>query len=258
MKINPNDDFVFNTFKQMIEAKGLNIDSIDNEGLIHIKIKETELKVSLDNVRKKYQTDEDIVHIADLVEIINFELTPIPDWSIAKDNILLSLFPSDFDFEDIPYDKITCDFNKIWVYYNAPRITWINNKHLSDWNINIETLIEQAEINMKKIVDQLDIIEDSLDGRLLLHLETPYESFKSAILFSKAFMSMILEKYGFPMYFVLPVRDFCYLFKESDKEYFLERLGKTVKKEFEESGNPITKEVIRVTRNEIIAIGKYE
>jgi hypothetical protein len=258
MKINPKDDFVFNTFKQMIEEKGLKIDLIDNEGLIHVKIKETELKISLDNVRRKYQTDKDIVHITDLIEIINYELVPIPEWSIAKHNILLSLFPSDFDFQDIPYEKVTNDFNKICVYYSAPRITWINNKHLRDWNINIKTLTEQAEKNMKIIVDQLNIIEELFDGRLLLYLETPYESFKSAILFSNAFKNMILDKYGAPMYYVLPVRDFCYFFSETDKDYFLERLGNTVKKEFEESGNPITKEVIRITRNEIIAIGKYE
>lgn len=69
-KSNSKEDVVFTTFKTQLESKGLNIDSIDKDGFILINIEESELKVSLDNVRRNYERDNDESYITDLVNTI--------------------------------------------------------------------------------------------------------------------------------------------------------------------------------------------
>ena len=63
LKINSNEDIVFNNFKKQLESKGLTINSIDKDGFILINVEESELKVSLDNVRRNYERDNDNSYI---------------------------------------------------------------------------------------------------------------------------------------------------------------------------------------------------
>jgi len=53
------------------------------------------------------------------------------------------------------------------------------------------------------------------------------------------------------------VRDFCYIFSEEDLEYFSQRLGSVVLDEYNNSGYPITTEILRFSNTAIEAIGKY-
>ena len=62
---------------------------------------------------------------------------------------------------------------------------------------------------------------------------------------------------GWPIYAVLPVRDFCYMFSVQDKDRIIESLGATVIKEYNESGYEITKEIIEISDSGVNAIGKY-
>ncbi|ANQ48571.1 hypothetical protein MY04_1194 [Flammeovirga sp. MY04] len=111
---------------------------------------------------------------------------------------------------------------------------------------------------MSNIVEETKIIEKEIDNATLIYFETNFDPFKSALLFSNAMRTKLIEKYGSPLYAVLPVRDFCYVFKESDKDYLLNRLGEVVKKEYEKSGYPLTKEVFKITYSDIKTIGSYD
>ncbi|ANQ48572.1 hypothetical protein MY04_1195 [Flammeovirga sp. MY04] len=96
--------------------------------MIFIESNEITLEVSLDNTRKNYNRDKDISHIHHLVETIEDYVFQSPDWEIIKDNVLISLFPSEYKINDILYDSITDQFNKGYVYYESPNISMISNQ----------------------------------------------------------------------------------------------------------------------------------
>jgi len=81
---------------------------------------------------------------------------------------------------------------------------------------------------------------------------------KSALLFSTNLKQKVSSIIGWPIYCVLPVRDFCYIFSASDKDKLINELGQTVVKEYNESGYEITKEIIKISYDGIEAIGKYD
>lgn len=77
------------------------------------------------------------------------------------------------------------------------------------------------------------------------------------MLFSAVMQKRIGEEYGFPFYAVIPVRDFCYVFPQTDLEFFSARLGATVVEEYSNSGYPVTTEILQFDGKGVEAIGQY-
>jgi len=82
-------------------------------------------------------------------------------------------------------------------------------------------------------------------------------SLKSSCLFSSKIKDLVENNIGFPFYAVIPVNDFCYIFAEEDFEYFSQRLGSVVLDEYNNSGYPITTEILKFSETAVEAIGKY-
>ena len=61
---------------------------------------------------------------------------------------------------------------------------------------------------------------------------------------------------GWPVLAVAPARDFVYVLS-TDHTKFLPRLGAVVMREYQESGYPITAEVLSIDDNGITAIGSF-
>src|SRR5687768_793299 len=131
-----SNDFVFDEFKSQIEKQGMKIDSVDETGMIYISQGELTLKISLDNVRRNYERDKDKTHISDLVRTLTSYSIEVPaNWSEAKSDIYISLFPNDNDFKDFVHQQITEDFGKVYVHSGQDKLTWITNEDLKKWNI---------------------------------------------------------------------------------------------------------------------------
>lgn len=95
-------------------------------------------------------------------------------------------------------------------------------------------------------------------GAKLVYFETPVEELKAALAFSKNLKQKIASVLGFPVYCVLPVRDFCYMFGEQDKDELMNALGEIVLKEYQNSGYEITTEIIKISDKSVEAVGKYQ
>jgi hypothetical protein len=61
---------------------------------------------------------------------------------------------------------------------------------------------------------------------------------------------------GWPIYAVVPCRDFAYIFATQD-EGLIPRLGNVVVNECERSGYPITTEVLRISDTGTTAVGSF-
>ena len=236
----------------------MRIDLIDEEGLIHILQGDLTLKVSLDNVRKNYERDNDESYISDLVNTLVSYTTEVPvNWIEAKDAIYISLFPNDYEFNDFLHSRMSDEFSKVYVHSDQDKLTWITADDLVQWNITLLELDEQANSNADKLLEKAEIASDIIENHRLGRIETEYATLKGALLFAPAMKNKVRDDFGFPYYAVLPVRDFCYIFSENDFDFFAQRIGKVVVDEYKQSGYPITTEILKFTDDGVEAVGKY-
>ena len=256
-KSNSKEDVVFNKFKMQLEGKGLTIDSVDKDGFILINVEESELKVSLDNIRRNYERDNDDSYITDLVNTIVSHSSKKEDWENIKDKIYVQFFPNDFEFENLIYEKVTNEFSKVFMLNNNNNFSFISDDDLIDWNLDLEELKNQVDLNLDTFLDKVQIEIEDVDNHKLgmIHIEEVW--LKSACLFSSKIKDLVKNNIGFPFYAVIPVRDFCYIFGEQDFGYFSERLGSVVVEEYEKSGYPITTEILKFSEIGVEALGKY-
>jgi len=252
-----SEDVVFNKFKTQLESKGLTIDSIDKDGFILIDVEGSELKVSLDNVRRNYERDSDDSHITDLINVIVSHSLEKEDWEIIKDKIYVQFFPNDFEFENLIYEKVTEEFSRVFMVNTNNNFSFISHDDLIDWSLDLEELKRQVDLNLDTFLDKVKIEVDDVDNHKLGMIDIEEVWLKSACLFSSKIKDLVKNSIGFPFYAVIPVRDFCYIFGEQDFEYFSERLGSVVVEEYEKSGYPITTEILKFSENGVKAMGKY-
>ncbi|OXA78842.1 hypothetical protein SAMN05444397_108131 [Flavobacterium aquidurense] len=256
-KSNSKEDVVFNTFKIQLENKGLTIDFIDKDGFILINVEESELKVSLENVRRNYERDNDESYITDLVNTIVSHSSKKEDWENIKDKIYVQFFPNDFEFENLIYEKVTDEFSKVFMVNTNNNFSFISEDDLIDWNLDLEELKNQVDLNLDTFSDKVKIEIEDVENHKLGMIDIEEVWLKSACLFSSKIKYLVQGNIGFPFYAVIPVRDFCYIFGEQDFEYFSERLGSVIVEEYEKSGYPITTEILKFTENGVQAMGKY-
>lgn len=258
------NDLVLEEFTAQLAQHGIVIDTIDDDGLIHITRGEATLQVSLDNVRKNYTRDNDKRHIHELVEtIVAYDADGIgeampTDWETARPYIFASLYPKDdFDFDDVVHHPLTDEVEKIYLYTGDDRHSWISSGNLETWNVTEDDLVQQANDNADLLLADTEIEIQDVDGHMLGCFNTSRPDLKATLLLAPSLRNRIASDFGFPFFAVVPVRDFCYIFSEADAEYLLARLGPTVVDEYQESGYPITTEVWQFSDEGIRAVGRY-
>jgi hypothetical protein len=95
-----------------------------------------------------------------------------------------------------------------------------------------------------------------IDGNKLGMISTKETAFKASLILSPAFRDLVSPTHSWPVYVVVPCRDFAYVIRNDNRD-FLGRLGSVVLKEYRNSGHPITKDALEVSENGITAIGTY-
>ncbi|MEP2279727.1 hypothetical protein [Maribacter sp.] len=237
----------------------MKIESIDETELIFIAKGKITLKVSLDNIRRDYLKNNDKSIISDFAKTLrNYTLEMPNNWAEAKENIFISLYPSDYDYKDFINHKLTDQVHKIYIHRENDMLTWISYNDIDKWNISESILNAQAEKNGDRILAESTIEYDTIENKKLGILESKYSNLKGALLLAPSMKTKIKTDFSFPFYAVIPVRDFCYVFSEQDSLFFSQRIGQVVVEEFRKSGYPLTTELLKFSENGIETVGIYD
>ena len=250
-------DMVFEKFKSELERQGLKIKSVDEDGLIHISHNDIDLEVSLDNLRKDFERDRDENRIVEFVATLTGRFIEFPNWNDAKDKIYIGFFPNEIDFSDLVNEKVSDKFIKIYTLHIDNQIRWISKEELIEWNISEKELKEYANKNLSELLDKSTIEIDDLEGHKLGLINCSEITLKSSLVFSENFRNKVEKEFGWPINAVIPVRDFCYIFSKKDFEYFANRIGNVVVKEYTQSSYPITTEILEISDSGVKPVGEY-
>jgi len=235
--------------------------TIDEDGLYVVKIGDISATINLDNVRRNYDRDND----ADAIEQFAAQLDgnlfdEQPSWEEVTPLLRYALEPADYvtGFDDTLHERVTDGLVKVFVFAtpDGASISWISHDMIADWGVGKDDVIAVASANMDQLVRETKLeVQEAGDVELgmLAVDDTP---FKASLILSPEFRSLVAPVHGWPVFVVVPARDFVFVLARQHRE-FLGRLGGVVLREYSESGHPITADVLEVGDDGVTAIGSF-
>jgi hypothetical protein len=245
-------------FSAELEKRGIAY-IITIEGLYEIQIHSQTVIVNLENIRRNYERDSDADAIVRFIDKIDTDFfTETPSWDEVRQYVRYSLEPSNEELKEIIFNPINDKLNQVFVYtsVDGSRITSIDKSMIDNWGISREQIAYQAEKNMEIILAETKFEIEDIDGNKLGMLSTTEIAFKAALILSDTFRNLVAPNHGWPVYVVVPCRDFIYVVSEESLDFF-SCLGSIVIDEYRKSGYPITIDVLQVSDDGIAAIGTY-
>lgn len=234
--------------------------TINEDGLYEVKIGEITATVNLENVRRDYARDKDPEAISEFAKQLDFDMfEETPNWNDVKPFLRFSLEQSDYEgVDDTLHEDVTDELVKIFAFTDPEesKITWVTDSMLTDWNVGREAVVRQANANMNRLADDTTFEVEEIDGVKLGMLSTDSTPFKASLILTERFRDLVTPTHGWPVYVVAPARDFVYVISSDDRD-FVGRLGTVVLNEYNESGHPITPDVLEVGDDGICAIGSF-
>jgi len=244
-------------FLRELARRGIPAPRAQPEGTFVVEIGGGKFTVSLDNLAKDFARDQDAGRVARFVDAILATYEPLPPWPQAKAGIRFSAEPSDHEFGDTLYDPITDSLCRVLAYVDEAetRITWLTPSLLEEWGQAKETVVEAAVQNMADLLRKTPIEIEAIEP-FRLGMFATHSPFKASLIFSPNLKEVLSAKLGWPVYAVIPCRDFTYVLEEKDRDLIV-RLGGVVVDEFSRSAYPISTEIFRVSDDGIEAIGYF-
>src|SRR5262249_40670950 len=147
--------------------------------------------------------------------------------------------PADHDFGDAIRRPVTKTVARALVYVDAEErsIRWLAPPDLERWHVTTSEAEEAAAKNMAGLLAQTPARVEKVESHHLGMLET-HSPFKASLIFAPNLKEVVRPKLGWPVYAVVPCRDFIYVFPKRDEE-LIPRMGRVVVDEYTQSGYPI-------------------
>jgi hypothetical protein len=186
-------------------------------------------------------------------------LLVLPDWEEAKGRVRWQPEPSNHEFDGTLCDAVSDKVSLVLVYVDPSetQIRWLSAADAGKWNKTRADLMAAAQENMDRILRQTKIETTFIEEHQLGMLSNEFVAFKAALLMCPNLKEVVEPVLGWPLYAVMPCRDFVYLLNQKDQP-LLGRMGQVVTREYQRSGYPISTEVFEITDQCIRAIGDYQ
>lgn len=214
--------------------------------------------VSLANLKRDVARDNDLGRISNFVDTILSVITT-PSWDEAKPWVRWQLESLDGPVGEALHDKVSDQVALVLVLASPDetQIRWISESTAVEWGQTKETLFTVAADNIDAMVAKAEITFEPIDGHKLGMIVTEWAAYKAALLYAPGLKAKVEPVLGWPVFAVMPCRDFVYLVPEADKE-FLPRMGAVVAKEYQNGAYPLSTEVFEVRDEGIRAAFEFQ
>src|SRR5262245_38569515 len=232
--------------------------TVDEKGGYVVEVGGLKSTVRLENLSRDYERDRDPDRITNFVNAIT-SLPELPAWDEARPRIRWQAEAADHDFGDTFHDKVS-DMAALVLVYADPaeaHITWLSPAQATRWGKTRDELWAVAGANMDRMLSAATVKCESVDEHRLGMLATELTAFKAALLFCPGLKAVVEPVLGWPLYAVMPCRDFVYLLNQEDRD-LLSRMGPVVVREYNQGRYPVSTEVFEITDEGVRAIGEFQ
>lgn len=247
----------------IVELK-IRFEKVDEVGLFHLVSENgINFKISLDNARREFEQHGTFDRLESILASMKdsvADFSPKRNWADIKNSVFWQFYPADFDFNDFIHRPMSEKFCQYFVLNTGEGyFEWINRSDLEEWGISEAVLLAAVEKNMETELMAAKIdFQETPGGERLYFIVCEKTWLKSALLFCKKFKERIEPLAGWPVYAVLPNRDYCLFFSEKDLEFFAEKIGEVVCEEFTGQGYQITTELIEFSDDGWEVVARYD
>lgn len=253
-------DFLYEQFKERVKDFGITIGPEDQDGNIHIAYGGKKLTINLGNARKSYEQNGDLSHLDMIITSLHENLMgmPLPDWDEASPNLFFMLSqPKETHQEQYIAEPVANGVVKVFVHHYRGKYMWVTHNMLQYWNVSLEAFKGQCNYNMDGLLDDCKIETIKTPDQVKYYcINADISWLNSAMLFTKNFKKKIEQQTGWPIYFAMPTREFCY-FVNIKYRYTLDLLSPMFDDIMRGEDLHLTREIFSMTDNGIRAVGRF-
>src|SRR5262249_21396102 len=159
----------------------------------------------------------------------------------------LAAEPSDHEFGDCCRQEVSDQVCLVLVYLSGPgqHLVWLTPGLLKGLGVSRELAEARAADNLARLLAETPIETTDADGHKLGMLSTP-SPLKASLISARGLREKVEALLGWPIYAVIPTRDFAYLIPQSARELF-PGIARVVIGEYTKRGYPVSTEVFEIT-----------
>jgi hypothetical protein len=245
-------------FLQELAARWLPAPTTLADGRLALRVNDFDLTVNLDNLARDFAADGDAGRVKRFVDVLAASAAPLPAWPEVAKGLRFAAEPADMSVGDALAEPVTDTLCRV-VVYAAPdesRITWLTAGLIADWGKSRAEVEVLAASNMAALLKQTEFKVENLEGHPLGLFVTD-SAFKASLIFSPNLKEVVGPELGWPVWMVIPSRDFASVLADGDHDV-LAHVGPAVVGEYNGGAYPISTEVFLVSDEGIQAIGRFE
>lgn len=253
-------DFIYEELKERVKDFGIDIGKEDADGNIKIDYGDKQFTINLSNARRSYSQSGSLDHLDKIIASLHEGMIgfPLPDWDTASPNLFFMLTQPTIVMPDQYISEPIIDgIEKVFVYHHNDRYIWISHNSLKHWNIDLETFKKQCNYNMDILLDDCKIeILKGLGKEKVRGINSDISWLNAAILFTKNFKQKAALAIGWPIYFAMPTREFCYIVSIKQKDT-LDFLSPMLSEIWQHEEQHLTRNFFSMTDNDIRVVGHF-
>lgn len=167
--------------------------------------------INLENVAEHYAETGDDEALDDFVAHVAAALNPegsscgVPDsWEEAREHIYYAMRP--YDAERLPafYDNLT-EYCIRYLILETDRMNmWLTPEMLENWDVTEEDVRQAADENGDRLLAETELVVQEGSQGAIGYFALEDESLNAALLFAPSFGERAGERFGWPLYAVMP------------------------------------------------------
>lgn len=216
-----------------------------------------EAVVSLDNLRREVAHAGGALEgtVAAFVAALLDVGRRVPEWPLAARGLRWAFESRELDLRPFVHRELSQQLAVVLAFTDDDEelITLVSPPQLERWGVTLDEAKAIALENMDRLLGETEIEVDEVRGAKLGMLAT-HSPFKASLLLAPSLRARVVDRLGWPLYAVIPCRDFAYLFTD---RALLGPMAKTVVREHADGAYPLSTEVLRIDDDTIAAIGAF-
>jgi len=251
-------------FEAALRKRGITVVVVDGGYEIHHD--GGVLIANIENVSRQYaQTGDPGLFDSFVSQIVGGEIgasgiasIEVPTWDEVRHRVYWSLLPRDVEIDDTLAATVSRELRKVlvWTDPNEQHYTFIKPALLATWGVTAEQVAERAETNQANLLEGKTVEISDVDGAQIGMIPVATGLKASAILASN-FKTFVGDAIAWPVYVVVPCRDFALIFSQQDQA-LMDRVGTVTLREYAEGAYPLSAEVFAIDDTGIKAVGRFE